>query len=243
MTRLISALIVVLVIACAASLLEARDYIVRPRDTLSNIAQAQLGSARRWKEIAALNNLRSPYSLKIGQLLTLPDDGVRPAEPNRPEELVFPVDPEFVVDTPTTEPGWSFRSFVPKNLFLWGFIGLLVLWAFSAMCLWIGCWFALVETTFLRCVWLALLHAGLLVLVLTMLGFMFGMLVNDEMSPIVWPVAVGVLVLIHLAVSAAITKRVLDCKWRSVLTIGVMANLTAELLAAGVMLILLAIFT
>ncbi len=243
MTRLTSLLIIVLVITCAASLLEARDYIVCPGDTLSNIAQTQLGSARRWKEIAALNNMRAPYSLKIGQLLTLPDDGIRPDPPRRPEDLVIPVDPGLAVEAPGAQPSIPGGLQLPGNLFVWGVVALLVLWAFSSLCLWIGCWFALVETTFLRCVWLALLHACLLILFVVMLAFMFGMLVSQEMSPIVWPLAVGVVVLIYLSVSAAITKRVLDCKWRSVLTVSVMANLTADLLAAGVMLILLAIFT
>jgi len=175
-------------------------------------------------------------------LLTLPDNGVRPAPPNPPEDLVFPVDPGLVVEAPETQSGAIGGLQLPENLVLWGFVGLLVLWAFSSLCLWIGCWFSLVETTFLRCVWLALLHACLLILFLVMLGFMSDMLVKQEISPIVWPVAVGLAMLIYLAVSAATTKRVLDCKWRSVLTIGVMADLVAALLAFGVMQILAAIF-
>ena len=235
--------VVVVLLLLSASELEAREYVVRRGDTLSNISQAQLGTARRWREIAALNNIPAPHSLKIGQVLTLPDDGAG----GWGGELVLPVpmDPQLNVDAPETQSSGS-RAWeslpLPKNLWLWGILALLVLWAFSALCIRVGCWFALVETSFQRCVFLALLHACLLILFLAALAFMFGMLVSKEMSPIVWPAAVGLLVIVDLAISAAITKRVLDCKWRSVLTIGVMAHFVADLLAAGVMLILLAVF-
>jgi LysM repeat protein len=50
-------------------------YVVRPNDTLSGIAQQQLGSAHRWTEIAKANNVRDAHRLMIGQRLTLPEAG------------------------------------------------------------------------------------------------------------------------------------------------------------------------
>lgn len=49
-----------------------RTYTVRGGDTLSSIAQAQLGKASRWPELARLNGIRDPRSLKVGQRLRLP---------------------------------------------------------------------------------------------------------------------------------------------------------------------------
>jgi hypothetical protein len=49
-----------------------RTYTVRSGDTLSSIAAHQLGDASRWREIATLNNLRDPDSIKVGQVLRLP---------------------------------------------------------------------------------------------------------------------------------------------------------------------------
>lgn len=47
-------------------------YTVRKRDTLSAIAQAQLGAASRWPEIADLNNLPNPDLIYPGQELKMP---------------------------------------------------------------------------------------------------------------------------------------------------------------------------
>lgn len=49
-----------------------RTYKVKAGDTLSKIAQAQLGKASRWPEIARLNSLRDPDKITVGQTLRLP---------------------------------------------------------------------------------------------------------------------------------------------------------------------------
>lgn len=51
---------------------KARTYAVRPGDTLSEIAQRQLGTSRRWKEIVALNPGLDPNRLRAGQALNMP---------------------------------------------------------------------------------------------------------------------------------------------------------------------------
>jgi nucleoid-associated protein YgaU len=52
----------------------ARLHEVKPGETLSSIAKAELGSAARWKEIAALNSdvLADPDQIKVGMRLRLP---------------------------------------------------------------------------------------------------------------------------------------------------------------------------
>lgn len=49
-----------------------KRYTVKRGDTLSKIAAKQLGSAKRWREIAKLNNIRDPKNVKVGRVLKLP---------------------------------------------------------------------------------------------------------------------------------------------------------------------------
>ena len=48
-------------------------YTVVKGDCLWTIARDELGNAYRWKEIAELNNIKSPYTIYPGNQLTLPD--------------------------------------------------------------------------------------------------------------------------------------------------------------------------
>lgn len=49
-----------------------RSHRVRHGETLSSIAASDLGDASRWKEIAQLNDIRDPRSLKVGDVLRMP---------------------------------------------------------------------------------------------------------------------------------------------------------------------------
>lgn len=49
-----------------------RLYFVKSGDTLSKIAQALLGDYRRWQEIAKLNGIRDPRTLRVGSRLKIP---------------------------------------------------------------------------------------------------------------------------------------------------------------------------
>ncbi len=53
---------------------KVREYVIQPSDTLSEIAQRELGSASRMHEIIALNGseLADPDTLQVGQTLRLP---------------------------------------------------------------------------------------------------------------------------------------------------------------------------
>lgn len=50
----------------------SKRYVVKRGDHLRSIAAKQLGSAKKWKAIADLNNIRDPRKLKVGQKLRLP---------------------------------------------------------------------------------------------------------------------------------------------------------------------------
>jgi len=58
----------------------ARSYVVKNGDTLGSIAQRELGSTKRWKEIEALNGVK-PERLAVGMTLKLPAGGVESAQP------------------------------------------------------------------------------------------------------------------------------------------------------------------
>ncbi|MEO6710322.1 MAG: LysM peptidoglycan-binding domain-containing protein [Planctomycetota bacterium] len=68
----------------------ARTYKVKNGDTLGSIAQHELGSAKRWTEIAALNGVQ-PEKLNVGMTLRLPQGNAS----SEPQTLVR--------NTPTVE--------------------------------------------------------------------------------------------------------------------------------------------
>jgi len=49
-----------------------QEYIVKAGDTLSAIARRFLGANGDWREIARINNITNPASLRIGQKLRIP---------------------------------------------------------------------------------------------------------------------------------------------------------------------------
>lgn len=65
-------------------------YRVAPGDTLWSLAERFYGSARRWPEIAAANNLREGEGLLSGKLIKIPlaAEAPTPAAPNPPAATV-----------------------------------------------------------------------------------------------------------------------------------------------------------
>jgi len=59
-----------------------RWYVIQPGDLLSTVAQKELGSARRWPEIAALNKktFPDPSHIRSGAKIRLPLDGMQTAD-------------------------------------------------------------------------------------------------------------------------------------------------------------------
>ena len=49
-----------------------RYCTVQPGDTLSAVARRELGDSTRWRELAKLNRLPTPYRIAVGQRLVLP---------------------------------------------------------------------------------------------------------------------------------------------------------------------------
>ena len=53
----------------------ANTYTVKKGDTLSEIAKKYLGSASKYKQLAALNNIKNPNLIYVGQVIKLSKDG------------------------------------------------------------------------------------------------------------------------------------------------------------------------
>lgn len=51
---------------------QAKNYTVKSGDSLYNIAKAQCGNAGKWKDIATINSVKSPYIIVPKQSLKLP---------------------------------------------------------------------------------------------------------------------------------------------------------------------------
>lgn len=111
---------------------ERRTITARPGDTLSEIADRQLGDAARWPELAELSNIETPDQIEVGQQVTLPaattDDTtvtVRPgdtlseiaAEHHLPSwtslwesnQGRLQPDGQHLVDPDLIEPGWTIQ--------------------------------------------------------------------------------------------------------------------------------------
>ena len=93
-------------------------YVVRPTDTLSRIAAAQLGDAGRYPEIIAANRatLRDPNILTVGSTLTLPCGGpsTAAAQGDVGAPSASPAPQPAPVPTWTARKGDTFTSTVQK---------------------------------------------------------------------------------------------------------------------------------
>lgn len=63
-------------------------YTVRPGDTLSEIAQRELGSSRRWQDIVAANPGLDPSKLRVGKPIRIPGAAAQSAAPSQPTPAV-----------------------------------------------------------------------------------------------------------------------------------------------------------
>jgi hypothetical protein len=209
----------------------SRPYIVRPGDTISGIARSHLGDGNRWPEIARLNGLKPPYGIRVGQRLLVPA-ATRGAEPE--------VAPAADADRAAAESEATLD--VPSRAWLWAILSLAVFWLFSSLCLKCGCWFSLVEATFGRCVVLSLLLGICLVLWLAVVVGTGYLSIKGEVHPDTVPASMVVLSLAYLIGSVILTKRVLECRWRSVLTVFAMTHLAGIVIGGAVVLALFALF-
>jgi LysM repeat protein len=65
--------------------LRGGSYVVRQGDVLGSIAQRELGSSKRWKEIVALNPGLDPERLLVGARLTMPSPTAATAAKSPPQ--------------------------------------------------------------------------------------------------------------------------------------------------------------
>lgn len=101
--------------ACALLLLlfssvHAREVVVRPGESLSSIAERELGAMSRWEEIARRNNITDPRKLKAGMRLIIPDDGMM--DPR--------MDPAFVDGAPSVRRLSGAVRYRPAASSAWG---------------------------------------------------------------------------------------------------------------------------
>ena len=86
-----------------------RTYVVKNGDTLGTIAQRELGSTKRWKEIEALNGVK-PERLAVGMTLKLPAGSAVVGEP-----LLARTQPEpKTKQAPTQAPKSSARTYTVR---------------------------------------------------------------------------------------------------------------------------------
>jgi nucleoid-associated protein YgaU len=72
----------------------AREYTIRPGDTLSQIAQRELGTKNRWRDIVELNPGLDPARLRVGTKIRLSGAvAVQPPTPVRPQPKVASAKP------------------------------------------------------------------------------------------------------------------------------------------------------
>jgi hypothetical protein len=215
-------------------------YEVKTGDTLSSIARQELGDASLWREIARLNDLDESGAVREGQILLMPAGGSRAATRFRANPL--PDAPATAAARPAPLPesaATPMLSGASADLGIDAFWGLLVAaaaaWLFFTASLRGACWFALVEASLLRCAilafWLTLLTAGV---VATLAAAGIGAAIRSSSLP---PGSAALimlgLVVLYLLAGVWLTRWILDCKWRSVLTVHVMSTVVANLLLAG----------
>ena len=221
MTAKTSLLVIVGIGLALASVSAAAEYVVRPGDTLSGIASSQLGEAGRWSEIAKLNGLKPPYRIRVGQRLKLPQTS------SGRETSAAPPVPLAVGPRATIE--------LPARLWLWVLSALVVFWLLGSVCLRVGCWFSLVKASFTRCLGLSLLWDVLLVICLGTIAGLGFLVLRQTVSVAVAGICAAGLLVAYLIGSVMLTKRVLRCQWRSVVTVLVMGKLVADALGVAVM--------
>ena len=211
--RAATAPIAVLAVLLCVSGVFAAEYVVKKGDTLSGISRDQLGTATRWQEIAELNKLEHPYRIKVGQTLELPSDayqrtGGLPPLPGLPGNWISDI----------------------KTFIFAIFVALFILWLFSVFCLRLGCWFALVNASLSRCMLLSLGIAALMVICGMITVLICAMAIHGNWRPSVPIVTAIILWIADIGATLLLAKHFLRCKWRSVITVFVMAHFVFQVI-------------
>ncbi len=218
---LILSSVVVLTLHAAASWCAA--YTVQSGDTLSQIARRELGDASRWSEIAKLNDLKPPYSIKVGQRLALPSEGSSSIAGETVGHDVAVPRPSLAEDHLLRR---ELKLAVRDHLREIAIVGPLML-ILACISYRLSCLLVRVPSSMKRCFLLALLHLGLYG---TALGMV--MMLNHPLS---WLVASVLLVIVAPYVSADMSSSAAGGAALAVLLLsGLLANVLVLVVGVGV---------
>lgn len=197
------------------TLLFSNDYIVRKGDSLSIIAEKELGSKERWDEIASLNNIKPPYTIKLKQKLKLPNT----------VSLGALTQPEIteVTDYESTDLTFPLKKMI-KPLLVWGVFTFFTFWVFLTCSVRIGCWFSLVETNIFSC---GLLSFFISLMTVASIGIVILLtyLHYQTQLPTLGFYATGLVLFVGNCIFIIITaKKILKCYWRSLVTLLIMTQ-------------------
>lgn len=90
----------------------AREYTIRSGDTLSQIAQRELGTKDRWRELVELNPGLDPKSLHVGTKIRLSGGG---ASPSKPAPSAAPKVASSKPSAPSPRPASGGRSYTVRS--------------------------------------------------------------------------------------------------------------------------------
>ena len=194
-------------------------YKVEKGDTLRSIARKLYGDEKKWQDIAELNEIKNPDSIKAGQEIKVPDEPFITSKKTQPKKEVQ----KDQVSQETEETHEYIKLLIhffteadAKTYAGLAVILYLISCIIHALFLKGGCWFSLVEADILQCVKLSLLLSFILIVVFSSVGF--GCYKYQQHATIF--IIVGTVA--AYAFSILLTKKILDCKWRSVVTVHVM---------------------
>lgn len=210
----------------AAQAAGAREVVVRAGESLSEIAWRELGSASRWREIARTNNLPHAEAIHPGQVLRIPEP--RPVDVNAlPAVAVFPGDAGSAgadaILRRTLDPVMDTAGVSTLRMALFAMVGLIIVWLAGTLLIRGGCWFSLVECRWRQALALSAILTAFSIAPIALWAHLSMTVQHDGPSA---GIVVFMLVLFAgaLATELFIVKGVLQCKWRSTLTILVMTS-------------------
>ena len=223
------------------------DYTVRGGDSLSEIADSQLGDGSRWSEIAELNGIEDPYNVAVGQVLKMPGE----VEVNVTKPQVTYNAPVTIVTSEEGSPTESRRKFDPiKILFsvlpTWGglfgvgvvfyIIYVIVLTFMWAVSMRLNCHIMILPeiVPFSRCLKLAVAHILLAVLYAVVINLLF---MQAWANYTVAVTSIGVFVILFIIwLALYATKRTIGTGWFWAFLFLVFSATVNQLLAFAVIL-------
>ena len=217
-SRLHSIIFVLVLFAVLVPCVFGGTYTVKSGDSLTKIAERELGDIDRWREIAGINGIKPPYTLTVGQTLQLPD-----AE----RHISYDDDPEaadYSDWSETEDPrqslnlsDWIKENMPPGGWLLGTGAILLIVYVFSTIILWavsmrLNCNIMIMPEVvpFNKCLRLSVIHT------IIWIAYMFGVaLLNKPIAqhPVTGVALIVVYVIFLVWLVLLITKRTAGIGW------------------------------